>query len=115
MVREHVSADQSWHHVAWQFRFADQTYFLFIDGTLIWKVSTPNVRIIIFADRCDIPFQVGGFLHSQNPPFHLKSGNFEGEIDELRISSIMRYPLADRLTMVKPELDPRRTDELHDV
>ena len=114
-VRERVIADKNWHHVAWQFRFADQTYFLFIDGTLIWKVSTPNVRIIILADRCDIPFQVGGFLHSQNPPFYLKCGNFEGEIDELRISNIMRYPVADRLTIVQPEFDARRTAELPDA
>ena len=51
-----------------------------------------------------MPFAVGGFVHSQDPPFYLKFGNFEGEIDELRISKIMRYPVAERLSIIRQEL-----------
>ncbi len=35
----------------------------------------------------------------QDPPFHLAYGNVEGEIDELRISSVMRYPVAQELVI----------------
>ena len=35
----------------------------------------------------------------QDPPFHLEYGNVEGEIDELRISSVMRYPVAPELAI----------------
>ncbi len=35
----------------------------------------------------------------QDPPFHLEYGNVEGEIDELRISSVMRYPVAQELAI----------------
>ena len=55
-------------------------------------------------DRCDIPFHVGGFLHSQDPPFQISKGNFEGEIDELRISNTMRYPVADQLSIIRSSL-----------
>lgn len=98
-------ADPQWHHVAWQFRYADQQHFLFLDGRLIWKLQRPGGREVINELRgTSIPFLVGGFLHSQDPPFYLGYGNFQGEIDELRISSVMRYPVADRLTIVRRRL-----------
>ena len=95
--------DQKWHHVAWQFRYEDHTHFLFLDGRLIWKI-TPERRVINDAQNT-IPFTVGGIINSLTPPYHLKTYDFEGEIDELRISRGMRYPVAEELTIV-PRLLP---------
>ena len=105
--------DDEWHHVAWQFRYEDQTHFLFLDGKLVYRESRPGGRAVINdADRCDLPFVVGGFLHSSEAPSHFdlsrmplsNYGNFEGEIDELRISDIMRYPVAQELALVRRDL-----------
>ena len=93
-VRPATIHDREWHHVAWQFRYADQLHSLFIDGKLVWQMTVPGGRAVINdSPGCDIPFHVGGFLHSQDPPFYLRTGNFEGEIDEIRISSVQRYPV----------------------
>ena len=106
--------DDEWHHVAWQFRYQDQMHFLFLDGKLIYRESRPGGRSVINdAARCDLPFVVGGFLHSQEAPSHFDPagrmpfpnyGNFEGEIDELRISDIMRYPVAQQLRLIHRDL-----------
>ena len=97
--------DQEWHHVAAQFRYADQAHFIYLDGRLVWKYERPEGRLV-FSDivRCDIPFHVGGFIHSQDPPFYRGWGNFEGEICEIRISDIMRYPVAEQLTIVHTDI-----------
>ncbi len=111
--RSALLTDDKWHHVAWQFRYEDQRHFLFLDGKLIYQESRPGGRPVVNdAERCDLPFVVGGFLHSQEAPSHFdlsrvplpNYGNFQGEIDELRISSIMRYPVARNLTLVRREL-----------
>ena len=108
--------DTDWHHVAWQFRFSDQTGYLFVDGRMTRKVPLPapgraSTRIIVNdADRCDIPFQVGGFLRPEDRPdwvpgdFGMTMYNLEGEIDELRISKVMRYAVADTLTIIRQKL-----------
>ena len=108
--------DTGWHHVAWQFRYRDQTNFLFVDGRLVRKAQLPapgcaSTRIIAGdAERCDIPFQVGGFLRPEHRDgwvpgdFGMTMFNLEGEIDELRISDVMRYPVADRLTIIRQKL-----------
>jgi len=100
--------DSQWHHVAWQFRYRDQTNFFFVDGKLVRRAQLPirgSTRIIVNdAENVGVPFVVGGFRHSQDPPFFLKYGNFEGEIDELRISKIMRYPVAQKLAIIRQKL-----------
>ncbi len=108
--------DTEWHHVAWQFRYRDQTNFLFVDGRLVRKAQLPvpgtaSTRIIAGdAERCDIPFQVGGFLRPEHRDgwvpgdFGMTMFNLEGEIDELRISRVMRYPVADRLSIIRQKL-----------
>ena len=101
--------DHAWHHVAWQFRFGDQTHFFYLDGQLVRRIQLPfpgdqQGKIINDAVDVSVPFVIGGFLHSQDPPFHLKHGSFEGEIDELRISSILRYPVARELAIVRETL-----------
>ena len=108
--------DSGWHHVAWQFRYRDQTGFLYVDGRMIRKVQLPapgraSTRIVANdAERCDIPFQVGGFLRPEHRDgwvpgdFGMTMYNLEGEIDELRISDVMRYPVADRLSIIPQKL-----------
>ncbi len=108
--------DTGWHHVAWQFRYRDQANFLFVDGRLVRKAQLPapgsaSTRIIAGdAERCDIPFQVGGFLRPEHRDgwvpgdFGMAMFNLEGEIDELRISKVMRYPVADSLTIIRQKL-----------
>ena len=101
--------DTGWHHVAWQFRHRDQMNYLLVDGRLVRKVQLPapghasNRLIVNDAERCDIPFCVGGVSHSRDPVVRagLEMGNMDGEIDELRISSVMRYPVTDRLTVIR--------------
>ena len=100
--------NNDWHHVAWQFRYQDQTHFFFLDGKLIRRIQLPiqDENRIVVNDAVDVgvPFVVGGFPHSQDPPFHLKWGTFEGQIDELRISSVMRYAVANSLRIVRQKL-----------
>ena len=108
--------DSGWHHVAWQFRYRDQTGFLYVDGRMIRKVQLPapgraSTRIVANdAKRCDIPFQVGGFVRPEHRDgwvpgdFGMTMYNLEGEIDELRISDVMRYPVADRLSIIPQKL-----------
>ena len=108
--------DTEWHHVAWQFRYRDQTNFLLVDGRLVRRAQLPapgtaSTRIIVNdAERSDIPFQVGGFLRPEHRAgwtpgdFGMTMFNLEGEIDELRISKVMRYPVADRLTIIRQKL-----------
>ena len=101
--------DEGWRHVAWQFRYRDQTHFFLLDGKVIRQVQLPfpgrqQGKVVNDAVDVVVPFVVGGFIHSQDPPFNLEYGNFDGEIDELRISSIMRYPVARRLAIVRQTL-----------
>ena len=104
--------DTDWHHLAWQFRYRDQTGFLYVDGKMTRKVQLPApgraaTRIIVNdAPTCGMPFMVGGLPHSQDPPTHFgqELGSLEGEIDEIRISKIMRYPVADKLAIIRQKL-----------
>ncbi len=99
--------DDNWHHVVWQFRYEDQTHYLFIDGKLIWLGQKPNGRQVVNdAKKICIPFHVGGMLSAVDPPFNPFHGDWEGEIDEIRISNVMRYPVSDRLKIVHSILSP---------
>ena len=104
--------DTAWHHVAWQFRHPRPDE-LPAGGR---QARPPRCsfrppghasnRIIVNdAERCDIPFCVGGVSHSRDPVIRagLEMGNMDGEIDELRISSVMRYPVTDRLTVIRQQ------------
>ena len=104
--------DTGWHHVAWQFRYRDQMNCLLVDGKVVRQVWLPapdqssNRILVNDADRCDIPFFVGGIPHSRDPVVTsgLEMGNMDGEIDELRISSVMRYPVTDRMAVIRQRL-----------
>jgi len=104
--RDAFIRDHCWHHVAWQFRYADQTHYFFIDGKLLCRYQLPNEHhplreVINDSENVGVPFTVGGFVHSQNPPYFLGHGNFEGEIADLRISRVLRYPVAEGLSIIK--------------
>ena len=103
-----VITNNGWHHVVWQFRYRDQTHFFFLDGQLIRRIQLPiqdeNRIVVNDAVNVGVPFVVGGFPHSQDPPFNLKWGTFEGQIDELRISSVMRYAVANSLGIIRQTL-----------
>lgn len=103
-----VITNNDWHHVAWQFRYRDQTHYFFLDGKLIRRVQLPfrDENRIVVNDAVDVgvPFVVGGFPHSQDPPFHLNWGTFAGQIDELRISRVLRYPVVSSLMIVRQTL-----------
>ncbi len=97
--------DENWHHVAWQFRYADQTHYLFLDGVLIWKMQRPyGCELINDVQNVCVPFMVGGMLHSQDPPFYLQHGLWQGDICEVRISDVMRYPVAGTLAIIRSTL-----------
>jgi len=104
---QHI-ADHQWHHVAWQFRYRDQLNTFFLDGKRVARITLhdPAAPGIIVNNVKDVvtPFIVGGWIHSQDPPFFIKSGNFQGEIDELRISSVMRYPVAQTMAILGQKL-----------
>ena len=93
-----IRGDQ-WHHVAWQFRYRDQTHFFFLDGNLVRRIQPPRKTVNDTDEHVGVPFMVGGFVTQHDPPWHGR-GNFVGEIDELRISDVMRYPVADQLSIV---------------
>ena len=91
--------DDRWHHVAWQFRFRDQMHVLFVDGTPVRRIQ-PYRKIFNDTDEhVGVPFMVGGILCWSDPPWPGR-GNFVGEMYDLRISDVMRYPVADRLSIV---------------
>lgn len=89
--------DDEWHHVAWQWRSADQMHSLFIDKQLVWHSRPPVVNAVAPTDirgrHCCIPFHVGGFIHHKDQPYDARYGNFEGEIAGVMISRVMRYPV----------------------
>ena len=102
-------SNHQWHHVAWQFRYRDQTHFFFLDGKLIRRIqlpvsSDPHRIVVNDSENVGVPFVVGGIIHSQDPPYYLGWGNVEGEIDELRISSTMRYPTTEHLSIIRQQL-----------
>ena len=99
-------ADNNWHHVAWQFRYRDQLNAFFLDGNLVALIhlSDPKRTIVNNVENVGTPFVVGGWIHSQDPPHYINCGNFKGEIDELRISSVMRYPVTQELAILHQEL-----------
>ena len=92
--------DEGWHHVAWQWRKLDESHWLFVDGKLVWSGRAPETRVVGPVGENTIPFMVGGVVHSQDPPFYLGWCSFEGEMASLRISRVMRLPVADSLRIV---------------
>ncbi|HEX9028849.1 MAG TPA: SpoIID/LytB domain-containing protein, partial [Anaerolineales bacterium] len=87
-------ADGQWHHIAFQRRQADGRLWLFVDGQLDAYAAGPPG---------DISFQTDSSKTGQFDPFLFLGGGkddpgapahqfYAGLVDELRFSSVLRYP-----------------------
>ena len=87
--------DTAWHHVAWQYSYEEDLHQLFLDGTLIWEMKSPDGRRLVNNRRHIAQFSVGSRLAGRaryGGKFNwLGPGNFFGQIGEIRISRIRRY------------------------
>ncbi len=85
-------ADSQWHHIAVTRRFSDGLLRLYVDGVLEAEVDGPNGNISYRDDRPtsfpNDPFLViGAEKHDAGPQFP----SYSGWIDEVRISTNLRY------------------------
>ena len=92
--------DTEWHHVAWQYNYADDLHQLFLDGRLIWQMTSPDGRRLVNNREHDAQFSVttrlDGYAKYGGGFNYLGFGNFFGQIGEIRISNVLRYGRADR-------------------
>jgi hypothetical protein len=91
--------DEAWHHVAVQQRNSDGRMWLFVDGVLEAQADGPDGDVSYPddgapGDFCDGPctgsdpyLVVGGVKHDTRP----QSPSFSGWLDELRVSTVLRY------------------------
>ncbi|HVL89793.1 MAG TPA: LamG domain-containing protein, partial [Actinomycetota bacterium] len=86
-------ADGAWHHVAAQRRAADGRITIWVDGALDASATGPSGDVS-YPDGATYPF---GCNCSQDPYLfigakeHHSAPSFVGRVDELRISSALRY------------------------
>ena len=87
--------DTAWHHIAWQYSYAEDLHQLFLDGRLIWEMKSPDGRRLVNNRRHLAQFSVGSRLNGRaryGGKFNwLGFGNFFGQIGEIRISRVRRY------------------------
>jgi glucose/arabinose dehydrogenase len=88
--------DDRWHHVALQRRHADGWLWLFVDGVLEAEADGPDGD----APHSDVGVRGGGPGESRSPFLVIGAGkhdadsahpSFSGWVDELRVSSVLRY------------------------
>jgi len=110
-------ADDNWHHVAVQRRFSDGYLWLYVDGVLEAEADGPDGDIsypddAVPPDTCgplgtgsctpyDPMLAIGAEKHSMD----VTSPSFNGWLDEIRFSNVLRYS-AD----FSPPADPFDTD-----
>ncbi|GIS61821.1 MAG: hypothetical protein CM1200mP2_40460 [Planctomycetaceae bacterium] len=87
--------DTEWHHVAWQYSYAQDQHELFLDGQPVWRMKSPDGRKLINNRRHEAQFQRQHTAHrvlALRRLFQfLGFGNFFGQIGEIRISNKRRY------------------------
>ena len=87
--------DIEWHHVAWQYNYADDLHQLFLDGKLIWRMKSPDGRRLVNNRQHDAQFSVttrlDGYARYGGSFNFLGFGHFFGQIGEIRISNVLRY------------------------
>lgn len=71
-----------WKHVAGVIR--DGSFYLYENGVKV--AERTDWRMVSYCNN-DAPFQIGAGLYADNVP----SGGFKGQIDEVRVSNIVRY------------------------
>ena len=94
--REEVGiSDTEWHHVAWQYSYAEDRHELFLDGRPIWEMRSPDGRRLVNDREHDAQFSVfsrlTGYTRYGGGFNYLGWGNFFGQIGEIRISDVRRY------------------------
>jgi hypothetical protein len=88
-------ADGNWHHVALTRRLSDGLLRIFVDGQLDAQVDGPDGNVS-YRDGRETPFENDPFLvigaekHDAGPEYP----SYSGWIDEVRLSSIIRYTSA---------------------
>lgn len=89
-----VVADDYWHHVAIQRRAADGRITIWVDGTLDVAAAGPSGDVS-YPDDATVPI---GCANCGQDPFLFIGGksdqsaeSFVGSIDELRVSTVIRY------------------------
>ena len=87
--------DTEWHHVAWQYSYAEDMHQLFLDGRPIWEIRNPDGRKLVNDREHEAQFSVFSRLTSYTRYGggfnYMGWGNFFGQIGEIRISDIRRY------------------------
>ena len=87
--------DTEWHHVTWQYSHEDDEHQLFLDGTLIWQMRSPDGRRLVNNREHEAQFSISsrltGWSRYTGEFNWLGWGNFFGDIGEIRISDIRRY------------------------
>ena len=61
MVARHEEAgidDTEWHHVAWQYGYAEDLHQLFLDGRRIWEMRNPDGRRLVNDREHEAQFSV---------------------------------------------------------
>ncbi len=120
-------ADGRWHHVAVARRSADGWMALFVDGALSAEVFGPTGSIAYRNGRStswpdsDPYLVIGAEKHDAGPAYP----SFRGWVDEVRISSVVRYTgdfarptapfAADAFTVGLYHCDEATGDTLHDT
>ena len=87
--------DTEWHHVAWQYSYAEDLHQLFLDGDLVWQMKNPDGRKLVNNRKHEAQFSVisrltGYAKYGGGYNYH-RPGNFFGQIGEIRISNVKRY------------------------
>ena len=87
--------DTQWHHVVWQYSYAEDLHQLFLDGQLIWQMKSPDGRKLVNDRQHSSQFSVSTRLNGWaklGGNFNYRGfGNFFGQIGEIRISNVRRY------------------------
>ena len=87
--------DTEWHHVAWQYNYAENLHQLFLDGKLIWQMKSPDGRKLVNNRTHEAQFSIStrlkGYAKYGGAINYKGFGNFFGQIGEIRISNVRRY------------------------
>ena len=59
--------DTEWHHVAWQYGYAEDLHQLFLDGRPIWEMRSPDGRRLVNDREHDAQFSVFSRLTGLHP------------------------------------------------
>ncbi len=94
-----VVVDDNWHHIAVQRRRSDGHMWLYVDGVLEDDLDGPDGDISYPDDS--VPQNSCGGPCTESDPFlvlgvekHDQADGFNGWLDELRVSTVLRYPVA---------------------